>query len=62
MVLNQKLLDKLACPACKGGLKYEAEKNRLVCAKCFLAYKIESEIPILLVNEAVKLKEGQTAT
>lgn len=53
--LSKKLLDVLACPKCKGNLKYEKPKNRLVCGKCRLAYRIEDGIPIMLVEEAEKL-------
>jgi uncharacterized protein YbaR (Trm112 family) len=50
------LLDKLACPGCKGKLQYEPEKSRLLCMKCKLEYKIENDIPVLLVSEAAKIK------
>lgn len=54
--LNKKLLDVLACPKCKGDLKYERAKQRLECKKCRLAYRIEEGIPIMLVEEAEKIK------
>lgn len=54
--LDKKLLDILACPKCKGNLKHEKAKQRLVCKKCRLAYRIEEGIPIMLVEEAEKLK------
>ena len=53
--LPKKLLDILACPKCKGNLKYEKQKNRLVCNKCKLAFRVEEEIPIMLIEEAEKL-------
>ena len=53
--LDKKLLDVLACPKCKGNLGYEKAKNRLVCKRCRLAYRIEDGIPIMLVEEAEKL-------
>ena len=54
--LDKKLLDVLACPKCKGTLKYEKPRERIVCSKCRLAYSIEEGIPIMLVEEAQKLK------
>ena len=54
--LSKKLLDVLACPKCKGNLKYEKAKQRLTCKKCRLAYRIEEGIPIMVVEEAEKIK------
>ena len=54
-MLQKKLLDVLACPKCKGDLKYEKTKNRLVCNKCRLGYRIEDNIPIMLISEAEKI-------
>lgn len=53
--LGKKLLDVLACPKCKGKLSYEKAKSRLVCKKCRLAYRVEDNIPIMLVEEADRL-------
>ena len=53
-MLNEKLLEILACPKCKGDLEYKAEENRLICNNCRLRYKIEDDIPIMLIDEAEK--------
>lgn len=53
--LSGKLLKVLACPKCKGNLKYEKAKSRLLCKKCRLAYRVEEGIPIMLVEEAEKI-------
>lgn len=53
--LSKKLLDVLACPQCKGSLKYEKENQKLICRKCRLAYRIEKGIPIMMVEEAEKI-------
>jgi uncharacterized protein YbaR (Trm112 family) len=55
MVLPEKLLEKLVCPKCRGKLEYLADKDRLVCGQCQLAYRIKDNIPVLLVDEAEKL-------
>jgi len=53
-MLDKKLLDVLACPACKGDLEYDEKNQRLICHACRLKYKIEDQIPIMLVEEAEK--------
>ena len=54
-MLKKELLDILACPKCKGDLKYEAQKKRLTCTKCRLRYSIlEGDIPDMLIDDAVK--------
>ena len=55
MRLPDRLLEKLACPRCKGKLDYREEENRLVCGGCRLAYRITDDIPVLLPDEADKL-------
>jgi len=47
-------LEILACPACKGNLEYDEKNQRLVCPACRLKYKVEDDIPIMLVEEAEK--------
>ena len=53
-MLHKKLLEILACPKCKGDLEYKIEENRLICKSCRLRYKIEDDIPIMLIDEAEK--------
>ena len=53
-MLNQKLLDILACPNCKGNLEYKTKKDQLVCNACRLIYHVEDEIPIMLIDKAEK--------
>jgi hypothetical protein len=55
-MIDQKLLEILACPKCKGNLIYNEEKNILICEKCKVYYEIIDEIPVLLVDEAKPLK------
>lgn len=51
-MLDEQLLEILACPKCKGDLEYKAEENQLICHACRLIYRIEDEIPIMLIDEA----------
>ncbi|MBN2289505.1 MAG: Trm112 family protein [Candidatus Glassbacteria bacterium] len=51
-MLDEKLLEILVCPKCKGDLEYRPEKNELDCAACRLIYDIKDDIPVMLVDEA----------
>jgi uncharacterized protein len=51
-MLDQRLLDILVCPKCKGALEYRPEAAELVCAGCRLRYEVRDDIPIMLVDEA----------
>lgn len=53
-MLEQKLLDILACPNCKSDLEYKSEDEQLICKKCRLIYHIEDDIPIMLIDKAEK--------
>lgn len=55
MALNPALTDILACPLCKGRLKYDKEQQRLICTLDRLAYRLSNNIPVLLTNEATVL-------
>ncbi len=51
-MLKQELLDILCCPKCKGDLQYEPEKDILTCVECGKVYRVENDIPIMLVDDA----------
>jgi uncharacterized protein YbaR (Trm112 family) len=52
-MLDEKLLEILACPKCKGDLEYRTEPEEiLICHSCNLAYEVRDDIPIMLVDEA----------
>ncbi|MEE8418331.1 MAG: Trm112 family protein [candidate division Zixibacteria bacterium] len=53
-MLSEKLLEILACPECKGNLNYDRDNNKLICEKCRLRYRIDDDIPIMLIDEAEK--------
>ena len=52
MTLAPELLEILVCPKCKGDLDYRPEQQVLICPACKLAYPIEDDIPIMLIDEA----------
>ena len=58
MGLSQELLEILVCPQCKGDLDYQTEPEQLVCNQCRLAYPVEEDIPIMLIDEAHTLGSG----
>jgi len=53
-MLDDRLIEILACPKCKGDLDYDREKEELTCGKCRLMYEIKDDIPIMLIEEAKK--------
>ncbi len=53
--MDSKLLDILACPVCKGPLKWHPDAQRLVCRAERLAYPVRDGIPVMLEEEATKL-------
>lgn len=53
--MDKKLLDILACPICKGELKFDKDNNELVCKKDRLAFPIRDDIPVMLESEAREL-------
>ncbi|GAB6886837.1 Trm112 family protein [Desulfothermus okinawensis JCM 13304] len=57
MALNKELLDILACPKCKGDLELTENEDGLICYQCKLVYPIKEEIPIMLIEEAIKLED-----
>lgn len=50
--MDKKLLSILACPLCKGELKYDKEAQELICRADGVAYPIRDSIPVMLESEA----------
>lgn len=51
-MVQQELLDILACPKCKGDLEYNEQDDTLICQTCRLIFRVEEDIPIMLIDEA----------
>ncbi len=49
------MLEILACPVCKGTLRYQREEQLLVCRLDRLAYPIRDAVPVMLEEEARQL-------
>lgn len=55
MAISQELLNILACPKCKGEIHLNSAGDGLICEACRLMYPIKDDIPIMLIDGAVKL-------
>lgn len=53
--MDKTLLEILACPLCKSGLRFNKSKMELICPACRLAYPIRDDIPVMLAEEAREL-------
>ena len=50
--MDKKLFEILACPQCKGELKFVKEAAELICRPCGMAFPIRDDIPVMLEAEA----------
>ncbi len=57
--VDPRLLEILVCPLTKGPLRYDADAQELISDKAGVAYPIRDGIPIMLVDEARKLREDE---
>jgi hypothetical protein len=62
MTLSKELLEILACPKCKGDIKLTEKsmnhkEDGLICENCRLLYPIRDGIPVMLIDEAIKVGE-----
>jgi hypothetical protein len=55
MPIDKELLAILACPKCKGDIRLTEKGDGLVCQACKLMYPIKEDIPVMLIDEAIKL-------
>ncbi len=52
MAIAPELKDILACPRCKGELEFHEDRSEIRCPACRLAFRIEEDIPVMLLDEA----------
>lgn len=57
MAIDKELLDILACPKCKGEIHLNDKEDGLICENCRLVYRIEDDIPVMLIDEATPLED-----
>ncbi len=60
MTITKELLEILTCPKCKGDVKLTEKsvnhkEDGLVCENCRLVYPIRDGIPVMLIDEAIKV-------
>ncbi len=55
-MLDKELLDMLICPKCKGSIKLSRDSEYIICDNCHLAYKLDNNMPIMLIDNAVDSK------
>lgn len=55
MPVDEKLLEILACPNCRGDVEYiEAEEVIACVGECRYRYPVRDGIPVMLIDEAEK--------
>ena len=59
MALDPKLLEILACPEDKGPLLYFVDEDSLYNPRLRRRYAIRDDIPIMLIDEAETVDEGE---
>ncbi|MGH8400561.1 MAG: Trm112 family protein [Gammaproteobacteria bacterium] len=59
--MDNKLLEILVCPVCKGPLTYRKAEHELICKVDRLAYPVRDGIPVMLEDEAREMKPGEAA-
>lgn len=55
MALDQRLLEILVCPNCRGDVEYLENEEVIVCrGECGYRYPVRDDIPVMLIDEATK--------
>jgi uncharacterized protein YbaR (Trm112 family) len=55
VTVDKELLEILVCPNCRGEVEYREQENFIVClGRCGYKYPVRDDIPVMLVEEAVK--------
>jgi uncharacterized protein len=61
MALDAKLLEILACPEDKGPLLYFADEDSLYNPRLKRRYRVQDDIPIMLIDEAETVDDAEAA-
>lgn len=59
MTLDPLLLDVLACPVDKGSLFWFEDEDVLYNPRLKKGYRVEDGVPVMLVDEAVDVSDGE---
>ena len=57
--VDPRLLEVLVCPVTRGTLEYDRAKGELISRSAKLAFPVRDGVPIMLVDEARSLDEGE---
>ncbi|MEM8621227.1 MAG: Trm112 family protein [Actinomycetota bacterium] len=61
MALAPQLLEILACPDDKGPLFYVEDEQRLYNPRLHRSYRIDDDIPVMLIDEATTVDDAEHA-
>jgi len=66
-VLDEALKQMLVCPECRGELEFHEDVQEIHCLKCQVLYRIEDDMPVMLVEEATplggsKMRQGRQSS
>ena len=56
MALDERLLEILVCPSCRGGVEHKERRQVLVCRECGTTYPVRDGIPVMLPEESTPPK------
>ena len=59
--MENRLLDVLVCPICKGPLAHDRERRELVCRADRVAFPIRDGMPIMIEGQARTWADGEAA-
>lgn len=54
MALDERLLEILVCPACRGEVEEKERRKVVLCKECGLQFPVRDGIPVMLVEEATR--------
>lgn len=57
--MDNKLLEILVCPICKGPLDFDKKNLELICKIDKLAYPVREDIPVMLEEEARRIESSE---
>lgn len=53
-MIKKELLEVLACPKCRKDVRLSKDNKYIVCDNCALLYEIANDIPVMLIDNAIK--------
>lgn len=57
--IDPKLIDMMVCPFTKTRLEWSKDKKELISYAARLAFPVRNNVPLLVLDEARQLKEGE---